>query len=80
MFTRTFDLIESDIELAHLFTAGDQVLAVGRTRGTSRTTGQPFDAAIVHVLTVRDGRITAFDAFVEEAPISAAIHGDQALP
>ncbi|GGN58017.1 hypothetical protein GCM10011579_020850 [Streptomyces albiflavescens] len=75
LFKNTFELIESKIEITQFFDAGSQVVAVGRTRGTGRDTGQSFDAAIVHVLTVRDGRLVGFDAFVEDAPITSAIHG-----
>jgi ketosteroid isomerase-like protein len=74
-FKKTFDLIESRIEIERLFEAGGQVVAVGRTRGTGRDTGQPFDSAIVHVFTVEEGRIVGFDAYVEDRPITSAING-----
>ncbi|MBG7698688.1 nuclear transport factor 2 family protein [Streptomyces sp. MC1] len=76
LFKNTFDLIESRVEIERFFEAGsDTVVAVGRTRGTGRATGTRFDAAIVHVLTVEDGLLVGFDAFVEDRPITAAIQG-----
>jgi ketosteroid isomerase-like protein len=75
LFRNTFDLIESTVEIQQLFDAGRQVVAVGRTRGRARSTGLPFDAAVVHVLTVEDGKIAGFDAFVQDGPITAAING-----
>ncbi|WP_433445875.1 nuclear transport factor 2 family protein [Streptomyces sp. CA-142005] len=75
LFKNTFDLIESTIEIEQFFDAGSDVVAVGRTRGTGRATGAQFDAAIVHVLTVKNGLLVGFDAFVEDRPITAAING-----
>lgn len=77
-FRKTFDLIESRIEIERLFEAGGQVVAVGRTQGTGRGTGQAFDSAVVHVFTVEEGRIVGFDAYVEDRPVTAAIKGDGA--
>jgi ketosteroid isomerase-like protein len=76
LFKNTFERIDSTIEIQQLFDAGHQVVAVGRTRGTARSTGLPFDAALVHVLTVENGKIKGFDAFVEDSPIMAAITGN----
>ncbi|MCD0484058.1 nuclear transport factor 2 family protein [Streptacidiphilus sp. ASG 303] len=75
LFRNTFGLIRSTIEIENVFDAGSRVVAVGRTRGNGNATGQYFDSAIVHVLTVENGMIVRFDAFVEDAPIAAAIHG-----
>lgn len=36
------------------------VVVLGRYAGVARETGRPFDAAFVHVLRVRDGRIDRF--------------------
>jgi len=58
---------------ASFIDAGDEVVAVGRTRGIARTTGYPFDAAAVHVWTVRDGKIAAFRAFVNHPTMLAAL-------
>ncbi|WUD71248.1 nuclear transport factor 2 family protein [Streptomyces sp. NBC_00510] len=77
-FRKTFDLIESRIEIERLFDAGGQVVAVGRTQGTGRDTGQAFDSAVVHVFTVEEGRIVGFDAYVEDRPVTAATKGDGA--
>nr|WP_168499969.1 nuclear transport factor 2 family protein [Streptomyces sp. RLB1-33]QIY75929.1 nuclear transport factor 2 family protein [Streptomyces sp. RLB1-33] len=74
LFKNTFDLIDSRIEIERFFDAGaDTVVAVGRTHGTGRATGTPFDSALVHVLTIKDGLLVGFDAFVEDQPITAAI-------
>jgi ketosteroid isomerase-like protein len=75
LFRNAFDLVESEIEIEKFFDSGSRIVAVGRTRGTGRSTGVAFDAAFVHVLTVRDGLLVSCDAFVEDGPITAAIEG-----
>ncbi|OQD52373.1 hypothetical protein BM536_029545 [Streptomyces phaeoluteigriseus] len=69
----TSELMDSRIEWDKFLDSGDQVVAVGFAHGRGRKSGRSFDAAIVHVLTVRDGRITGFQAFVESAPVVAAL-------
>jgi len=49
------------------------VVAVGRTRGIARATGQPFDVAAVHLWTLRDGKIAAVRAFVDHPTMLAAL-------
>jgi len=76
LFKNTFTLIKSRIEIDHMFTIGEhQVVAIGRTSGIGLGSGQHFDAEIVHLWTVRNGKLLSFDAFVEDAPITAAING-----
>lgn len=50
--------IDSTVTPHALFAAGDQVIQYGRTAGTVRADGTPFDLPEVHVFTVVDGRIT----------------------
>jgi len=49
----------SDSKLIHeqLFAAGDQVIQQGRSVGTVRSSGAPFDIRECHVWTFRDGLI-----------------------
>ena len=48
-------------------------MQVGRTRGTVRATGAPFDVPEVHVFTVAGGRVTRFEAYVDTAALLAAL-------
>lgn len=68
--------LASEVEPDELFVAGDRVVQVGRTRGTARHTGKPFDAAEVHVWTVRDGLIAGFDAYVDTDELLGALRPD----
>jgi len=45
--------------------AGDDVAAVGRLRGRTRKSGKEIDIPIVHVWTVREGRIARFAAYID---------------
>jgi uncharacterized protein len=47
--------------------AGEQVVALGRYRGTAKATGKLLDVPFVHVWTLRDGRATRFRQFLDTA-------------
>ncbi|MBF5046412.1 nuclear transport factor 2 family protein [Aggregicoccus sp. 17bor-14] len=53
--------------------AGDDVVAVGRLRGRARASGRPIDLAIVHVWTVREGRIVRFTAYIDTPAMLQAL-------
>jgi ketosteroid isomerase-like protein len=57
--------LDSKVETHDLSRAGDQVVQVGRTRGTALPTGRPFDAVEVHVWTVAVGLITGLHIYVD---------------
>ena len=58
----------------HLVADGDgHVSQVGRTRGTVKATGTAFDLFENHVWTVRDGRITRFEAYLDTAGMLATL-------
>jgi hypothetical protein len=44
---------------------GDTVVALGRCRGTFRATARQVDAQFVHVWTVREGRVTRFEQYLD---------------
>jgi ketosteroid isomerase-like protein len=51
--------IASAVTTEALFSADDEVVQVGRTRGTVVATGATFDVAEVHRWTIRDGKAVA---------------------
>jgi ketosteroid isomerase-like protein len=53
--------------------AGEQVVALGRYRGTAKGTGNRLDVPFVHVWTLRDGRATRFRQFLDTAGWVAAL-------
>lgn len=48
--------IDSAVTHEFLFAADDEVIQVGRTKGTVVATGVPFDIPEVHRWTIRDGK------------------------
>ncbi len=66
--------VESRPATERLVADGDgHVVQVGRTRGTVRATGAPFDVPEVHVWTVRDGLIRRFESFLDAATMRQAL-------
>ncbi len=51
----------------------DQVVVSGTYRGTARSTGRSFEAEFVHVLTVRDGSITALTQVTDSGSWAQAL-------
>jgi uncharacterized protein len=47
--------IDSAVTIEAVFEADDEVIQMGRTKGTVRATGVPFDIAEVHRWRIRDG-------------------------
>ena len=54
-------------------TQGEQVVAIGRIQGTTRTTEVPVDVPFVHVWTVREGRLQRLRAFTDTALLGRAL-------
>ena len=54
---------------------GDTVVGVGTYSGTYKETGKSFEARVVHVFRVQDGKIVAFEQFTDTLAIAAAKGG-----
>lgn len=49
------------------------VLVEGRYTGTFKATGRTIDTQVAHVLSMKDGTITAFQQYVDTAALQAAM-------
>ncbi len=67
--------IDSAVETQALFAADDEVVQVGRTRGTVRSNGAAFDIPEVHRWRIRDGRAVAAHFAIDTAAMLAALGG-----
>ena len=65
--------IDTQIVDETLFEAGDKVISIGRTTGVARASGTPFDLPAVHVYTVKNGRISRFEAYVDTPAMLLAL-------
>jgi ketosteroid isomerase-like protein len=56
---------------------GDEVVAVGRIEGATRTAGVPVNVPFVHVWTVRDGHLQRMRAFTDTALLARTLAKDR---
>lgn len=55
---------------------GDRVVVLVKAQGKARATGYPFDVEMVHLFTVRDGKVERFREFYDTAAILDAYRLD----
>jgi ketosteroid isomerase-like protein len=72
-FGRVIEAIDSRVTIECFIDAGDHVAAIGRTRGHIRANGAAFDAAVVHVWTVRDGRLAGLEVYIDTPTMREAL-------
>ena len=65
--------IESAVTIEAMFVAAGEVIQFGRTRGTVRANGAPFDLPEVHRWTIRDGRVVAAVFAIDPAAMLEAL-------
>jgi ketosteroid isomerase-like protein len=64
---------EATPEPVRIFSAGPEVVVIGRLRGKARATGRPIDLDIVHLWTVRDQQIVRFAAYIDTPAMLIAL-------
>jgi ketosteroid isomerase-like protein len=65
--------VDWDFEAERFFDAGDEVAVFVRTSGTARQSGAPVEISVAHVLTVRDGRVTRTEVFLDRQEALEAV-------
>jgi uncharacterized protein len=65
--------IESKFNADQFLDSGDQVVAVGYTRGIGRPTGKEFGVPAVHVWTLKNGKIFRLEAYIDNPAMIAAL-------
>jgi uncharacterized protein len=55
--------------------AGDEIVVVGRFRGRGTESRMEFEVGFVHLWTIRDGVASRCRAYLDTAPVMAAIEG-----
>ncbi|MGW6118486.1 nuclear transport factor 2 family protein [Nocardia sp. NPDC055165] len=76
-FTTLLAHIDSKVISEHMFAAGEDVVQVGRTVGTTVPGGVEFDLPEVHIWHLRQGRIVGFDAYIDTPAMLAALRQAQ---
>jgi ketosteroid isomerase-like protein len=67
--------IDSAVTTDEMFMADGDVIQVGHTRGTVRSSGASFDIAEVHRWTIRDGQAVAAHFSIDTEAMLRAING-----
>lgn len=72
-FGKLVQTITSQVTFERFVDAGDQVVAIGRTRGTVNATGKTFDVPVAHVWTIRDGLVARVEYYIDDPTMLAAL-------
>lgn len=72
-FARLTGAVRSSPSFERFIDAGDAVVALGRTRGTTVVGDRPFDVPLAHLWTVRDGLVARVHFCVDNPAILAAL-------
>ena len=68
-FTTLNEVCEiTKFDMHTLLAENDTLVAVGMGAFTVRATGRSSEGMLVHVFTIRDGKVTSFDEFEQVAP------------
>ncbi len=62
----------TDFEPREFIAQGDRVVVLGRSTATVRSTGRHYSTEWVHVCTVKDGKMTNFHEFFDNAAATRA--------
>jgi ketosteroid isomerase-like protein len=65
--------IDSAVTTQAMFEADDEVIQVGRTRGTARSSGKSFDVPEVHRWKVRNGKVVEAHFAIDTAAMLDAL-------
>lgn len=73
-FYSTFPQTEEveQMDLRGFMTQGDKVLVFGHYKGRVRSTGRSYTKDFIHVITLRDGKVTKFREYVASDDMYAA--------
>lgn len=67
--------IDSNVEIERILDAGENAVVIGRTKGTVRANGNEFDIPIAHLWRIQNGKLIAFQPFVENSMMLDALKG-----
>jgi uncharacterized protein len=73
-FMKLTQSITSAVTSDGFIDAGDHVVALGRTRGTVNANGAAFDVRVAHVWTVKDGKVTRVEYYIDDPVMLAALN------
>lgn len=72
-YTVLMSHVTSAIVFECFLDAGDHVVAIGRTQGTTVANAQPFDIPIAHLWKIANNRIVQFRPYIDNPTMLAAL-------
>ena len=61
------------VAMEDLIDGGDRVVALGRYSGAAKTTGKSMNPQAVHVWTLQDGKVIAFQQYIDTLDVAQAM-------
>lgn len=71
--SKLMSAVDSRVEIQKTWEAGGAVVVVGRSVGTVKASGKPFDVDLVHIWTIRDGKIVRFNPYIDTPAMLEAL-------
>lgn len=65
--------VDSGVEVEEMVEAGEHVVAIGRSHGTVKSSGRPFDVRAVHVWKLRNGKLSSLDVYLDTPAMVEAL-------
>jgi ketosteroid isomerase-like protein len=65
--------VDSRVIIEQYIDAGECVVAMGRTVGKTRSNQVEFDVPVVHIWTLKEGRVVRFEPYIDNATMLAAL-------
>lgn len=60
------------VAMDDLIDGGDRIVAIGRYSGSNRATGRSMNPQAVHVWTLKDGKVVAFQQYIDTLDVARA--------
>ena len=72
-FGKVTSYLDATVALERFIPSGDFVVALGRTQGTTKLEGKPFDVPLMHLWKVKDGKIVGLQVYLENSTMRAVL-------
>lgn len=72
-FGKLRENVDSTVEIEEIYPVEEKIIVKGRTRGTVLQNEKKFDVSIVHIWTIRDGKLAKFEPFIDTPAMLAAL-------
>jgi uncharacterized protein len=71
--SKIFPLIDSAVEIDRYISAGEKIVAIGKTSGSAKLTGKKFSCNLAHIWTVKAEKIVRLEVYIDTDVMNAAL-------